>query len=159
MSHKKTYELVKGVYRDITTTMEDFDGDLYSSFMEVIFLDKIGKLSRKKSTAFGVMMFVLIMLITALIYWKCPCCRNKVRRGCLICMPECINEKRAQRALRRLRRQEEREETLRQLDPETRGNTSNNGHDEANNGHHEGAPGGASNMLGGVPPSPASTWD
>ena len=109
----------------MTNNLDNFQGNVYDSIIETVFLDKIGKVSHEKSTAFGLCMFFIAMIVLIIIYWKCACCRAWVENCCFLCMPDCLHVWREKRALDALQKEEERAERLRQLDPE-RANTSAN---------------------------------
>ena len=119
LSHRKTYKLEKGVYREMTNNLDSFQGNVYDSIIETVFLNKIGKVDRGKSTAFGLGMFFIAIIIFILIYWKCACCRKWMGNCCFACMPDCMHVWREKRALARLLNEELRAERLRQLDPDT----------------------------------------
>ena len=125
LSHKRTYKLEKGVYREMTNNLDNFQGGALDSFIETVFLDKIGKVSHEKSTAFGLGMFVFAMIISIILYWKCACCRAWVQSCFFFCMPDCVHIWREKRAEKALKKEEERAVRLSQLDTE-RANTSAN---------------------------------
>ena len=129
LSHKKRYTLEKGIYREMSNEISNFEGNAYDSFVQTVFLNKIGKVSHEKSSAFGVGMFVVVVLIFSLVYWKCACCRNNIESCCLHFMPDCYHVWREKRALAKLRSEEERADRLHQLDPE-RVNVARQGIDE-----------------------------
>ena len=102
LSHKRSYKLERGVYREMTTNLDSFQGDAMDTFIETIFLNKVGHVSHEKSAAFGTGMFVLAVIIFIICYWKCPCCRTWVQGCFYCCMPDSFliwREKRAEEAL------------------------------------------------------------
>ena len=123
----------------------NLEGDVYSDIIETVFLDKIGKVSHTKSTAFGIIMFLLFVLITSIIYWKCACCRDRVESCCFLCMPDCLHVWREKRALAKLRDAGERAIRLKELDPEEANNPVENPGNPMNN---PGNPAGAAQYSG-----------
>ena len=149
LSHKKTYTLERGVYHDLHNTIDSFKGNLYDSFIQIMFLDKIGKVSHEKSATFGIVLFIFVLLTIGIVYWKCACCRKHVDTCCLSCMPDYLHAWRENRALAELRREQERAERLRELDPEARPGTSTNQ-------HHDGTRSALGNAPGGAPALPSA---
>ena len=139
----------------------NLEGDVYSSIIETVFLDKIGKVSHGKSTAFGIIMFLLFVLVTSIIYWKCACCRDRVESCCFLCMPDCLHVWREKRALAKLRDAEERAVRLRQLDPEGANNPANHGEGDTYPGVYEserGNPRERAALSSAMPLSGSTTW-
>ena len=158
LSHKKTYKLEKGVYRGMNNEIGTLETSNFDSIMATVFLDKIGKVSHGKSTAFGVGMFLFVVFILSICYWKCECCRTNIDNCCLICMPNCVHDWREKRAMEKLQREREREERLNRLDPEGAENAQNhaieNGQaaaheseDELAQGEHAAGPSRASSQI------------
>ena len=160
LSHKKTYKLEKGVYREMKNDIRKFQGSVYDTIIETVFLDKIGKVSHEKSSAFGIIIFLIIIIIISIIYWKCACCRNNLENLCLFCMPNCLHVWREKRALKKLQREEERADRLQRL--ETEGANTSNTH--TGDDRHPGVsvwnnvphPGNSATPQGGEPPSHGS---
>ena len=143
LSHKRTYKLEKGVYREMTNNLDNFQGGALDSFIETVFLDKIGKVSHEKSTAFGIGMFVFALIIFIILYWKCQCCRAWVDSCFFFCTPDCVHIWREKRAEKALQEEEERAVRLSQLDAE-RANTS---------AHQDGAAGNQNQVAASAPPA------
>ena len=119
LSHKRTYKLERGVYREMTNNLDSFQGGAMDSFIETVFLNKIGHVSHEKSAAFGIGMFVLAVIIFIVLYWKCACCRTWVQGCFYFCMPDCVLIWREKRAEEALQQEEERAVRLSQLERST----------------------------------------
>ena len=118
LSHKRKYTIEKGVYRELTHEIASFEPTVYDTIMKTIFLNKIGKVSHEKSSAFGIVMFLVTILIIGIIYWKCQCCRKNVKSCYEWCTPHCVDVWKENRALQNLHDELAREARLNQLDPE-----------------------------------------
>ena len=137
-----------------------FQGSVYDTIIETVFLDKIGKVSHEKSSAFGIIIFLIVIIVISIIYWKCACCRNNLENWCLFCMPDCLHVWREKRALKKLQNEEERADRLQRLDTEG-ANTSNT---HTGDDRHPGVsvwngvphPGNSATPQGGEPPSHGS---
>ena len=163
LSHKKTYRLEKGVYREFKNEIGTLDTTAFDSLVQTIFLDKIGKVSHGKSTGFGLLMFVIVVIIFSIIYWKCECCRTNINSCCLLCKPHCVQIWQEKRALQKLHAEMAREARLNQLDPEGAHIHPDDGDDNrqavACESHCEHTPRDQTALQGARPPSCSSNWD